>query len=527
MTSNLENLQTLFDAASDLVQVTTTDGRLLYVNPAWCRALGYDRAAVVGSLMQALLQPEAADRYQQLCTLLQTQSMPSHLPVPFTLRTVTGNAIAVSGRMVYQAGAEPLPQIWSLWHMVQPAIEPAQPPMEHFQQVRHINDYLEQKVFERTAAFQESEARFRRLTENVPGMIFRYVTRADGTDAFTYVSPRCLDVFAVEATAVMQSSKVLWELVHPDDAPALRASMTASIQPGATIWSVEHRILTPTGHLKWIRTVARRTDQLAGDRIWDGFAEDITERKQAEAEVAKALAKERELHQMRSRFVTTVSHEFRTPLTVIQSASELLELSTESSEEIQEYYGQIYTAIDQMIRLLDDVLLTGKLESGTLKIQTNAIDLPAVCQAIVREFQLMHGKNYRFHYLCTGDIKPVLLDKDLLRQILNNLLSNAVKYSPEGSDIWLKLAHVPNQIILQVQDSGMGIPADVRAQVFDAFYRAENVGAIQGNGLGLAIAKQCVELQHGTIAVESEEGKGTTFTITFGVNAHQTTALTD
>ncbi|MGB8699106.1 MAG: ATP-binding protein, partial [Thermosynechococcaceae cyanobacterium] len=249
-----------------------------------------------------------------------------------------------------------------------------------------------------------------------------------------------------------------------------------------------------------------------------GVAIDITQRIRAETEILKTLQREKELNEMKSGFVNMVSHEFRTPLAVIQSATEIMHHYPLKAEEQGAYFGQIYTAVQHMTHLLEDVLLIGKLESGNLDMTHQWVDLSDLCRRVMTEIQLAYGQDYQFQFGVEGSPTPLLLDPKLIKQIFSNLLSNAVKYSPKGSEVRFTLAYQPNQVVLQVEDQGIGIPASAQHQLFEPFYRANNVGSIQGTGLGLAIVKRCVDLLGGTITVESAEMGGTTFMVLFPLN---------
>lgn len=266
-------------------------------------------------------------------------------------------------------------------------------------------------------------------------------------------------------------------------------------------------------------------------RVWDSSAIDFmqaaaaaialfvegqraeTVRQQAETKILEALQKEKELSELRSNFVTTVSHDFRTPLTVIQSASELLQYNDWDSHERLEFLSQIRTAVQHMTHLLEDVLLIGQIESGNVQCRPSLLELRGFCIRIIHELQLAYGKDYNFEFTVDGVPVPLLLDQKLIRQILTNLLSNAAKYSPPGRTVELHLNYFPEQIVLQVRDQGIGIPVGDRETLFRAFHRASNIGNIEGTGLGLAIVKRCVELHQGQITLQSEVGVGSTFTV--------------
>lgn len=243
---------------------------------------------------------------------------------------------------------------------------------------------------------------------------------------------------------------------------------------------------------------------------------DITERKRVEQDIRHSLEKEKELSLLKSRFITTTSHEFRTPLTTILSSAELLQhYSNKWSEEKKLIHIQrIQSSVMHMTGLLNDVLLIGKAEAGKLEFSPTLIDISDFCRELVEAMQLTAGdRSIIFRNLTTGTTN-YMMDEKLLRHILNNLLSNAIKYSPEGSTVNLDLICEQGEAIFRIQDRGIGIPEADRAQLFDSFYRSSNVGTISGTGLGLAIVKKSVDLHGGKITFESEIGVGTTFTVT-------------
>lgn len=279
----------------------------------------------------------------------------------------------------------------------------------------------------------------------------------------------------------------------------------------------------------WVDTViVPITDASGYTTHWMAIQRDITERKHLEEEILKALAKERELSDLKSRFISTTSHEFRTPLTTIMSSVEILDYFDNSEEEEKELFQQVYESIQHMTRLLDDVLFIGRAERDRLELECVELDLDTFCKDTVVQAQRSFGKNHLVVFNQSGTPKRVSLDSKLLRQMLNNLLSNAVKYSEPHSRVELSLIYEDEVCIFQIQDEGIGIPIDDQARLFEFFHRGSNVGAIQGTGLGLAIVKKSVDLHHGTIEVQSGSGEGTCITITLPLrqgasNAHDST----
>ncbi|OLP18038.1 hybrid sensor histidine kinase/response regulator [Leptolyngbya sp. 'hensonii'] len=237
---------------------------------------------------------------------------------------------------------------------------------------------------------------------------------------------------------------------------------------------------------------------------------------QAEAEALRALEQEKELNRLKSEFVSMVSHDFRSPLTTIQGFAELLRCSGQvpDLETVNHYVDKIDVAVEHLLCLLDEILLLGSIEAGKLQYQPMTIDLKSFCQELIETLQVSTNSSHQICFTCTGNSTQAEMDTLLLQQIFTNLLSNAIKYSPTAGQINLNLECSEMLAIVQIRDQGIGIPLENQPHLFDAFYRCHNVGQIKGTGLGLAVVKRCVEAHQGYITVESQEGMGTTFTVT-------------
>lgn len=241
----------------------------------------------------------------------------------------------------------------------------------------------------------------------------------------------------------------------------------------------------------------------------------IREGKRAEDEMRIALAEERELNELKSRFVSMVSHELRTPLTVIRTSLELLERygAIAPAEKRQKYYQRSRAAIETMNQLIEDVLMIGKAEAGMLEFQPLLLDLTQFCKELIEEIRLGVGHTHQVSFQCVGACGKAYLDPKLLRSILTNLLSNAIKYSAPGSTIEFELSCLSETASFKIRDQGIGIPQQDQPRLFQQFHRASNVNTIRGTGLGLAIVQQCVLHHQGEISFVSEEGVGTTFIV--------------
>jgi signal transduction histidine kinase len=244
-------------------------------------------------------------------------------------------------------------------------------------------------------------------------------------------------------------------------------------------------------------------------------ARDITERKRLD-EIWLALEREKELSELKTRFFSMASHEFRTPLSTALAAAQVLENSQQewdNTEKRLRNLHRIQDSVRNMVQLLDDILTINRAETGKLAFNPKSLALEAYCRHFVEEMQLNAGNLHQLTFSCQGKSQHVCLDEKLLRSMLSNLLSNAIKYSPQGGNISLSLEFQSGNLIIKVQDQGIGILMEDQKQLFEPFHRGKNVKTISGTGLGLVVVKKCVDLHQGNISIGSEVGRGTTCVI--------------
>lgn len=237
--------------------------------------------------------------------------------------------------------------------------------------------------------------------------------------------------------------------------------------------------------------------------------------REREAELNRALGKERELNELKSRFLSMASHEFKTPLSTVLSSAELIELyeQTEQQPKRERHINRIKDAVSQLTEVLDDFLSLSQLEQGKIESKPKLIDLRAMVSTSVEmsEGQLKAGQQVVLEL--AEEPRRVVNDPKLLRHVLVNLISNAAKYSPPGMEVTVKTGQVEREFYISVIDRGIGIPAEDQAYLFDRFFRARNVENVKGTGLGLNIVDHYVQLMEGRIEFDSKLGKGSTFTV--------------
>jgi len=244
------------------------------------------------------------------------------------------------------------------------------------------------------------------------------------------------------------------------------------------------------------------------------LTEAVDELEKTKKNLYDALEKERELNELKSRFVSMASHEFRTPLATILSSLSLATKYGELNEKDKQnkHISRIKSSINDLTDILNDFLSVSKLEEGKVECVPEQLNLHEFISGIIAEMQPLSKENQKINFNHTGNAL-VLLDKKLLKHILFNLISNALKFSPEDKPVFIETTITNSQVKVEVRDHGMGIPKEDQKHLFERFFRGHNATHVQGTGLGLNIVAKYVELMNGSITFESKENKGTTFMI--------------
>ncbi len=249
--------------------------------------------------------------------------------------------------------------------------------------------------------------------------------------------------------------------------------------------------------------------------------QEIQIRRKAEQQARQSLIKEKQLNELKSRFVSLASHEFRTPLSTVLTSVTLISKYIEHNDKSLKHINRIKSAVHNLTGILNDFLSLDKLEDG--KVQNNPVefDLRTLAEDIIEEMQTVAKSGQVIRHEHSGKGDPVWLDKQLLKNIIINLLSNAIKYSKEDQVIRFTTDLADDLLTIAVRDEGIGIPESEQSQLFERFFRAKNAVNIQGTGLGLNIVKRYVDLIGGNISFNSKLQEGTTFTVTIPINTNQ------
>lgn len=368
-------------------------------------------------------------------------------------------------------------------------------------------------AIERYQAIEEvrkSEARYRSVIENVGVGV---AVAQDGL--LVFVNPSMIEIVGRPMEFLL--NRPLTDAIHPDDAPMVADRHRRRVAGEDVEANYKLRVITAAGEV--------RTLELSVVSIqWSNrdatllFVVDITARMQAEENQRQALQQQIALNDMKARFITMASHEFRTPLATIHGSVELLQHYEDRMppDKKAATLQKIDDAVERMTHMLENVLVIGRTDAGRLEFKPRALSITTFCRSLVDEVRSAMARQMGAIQLLL-DMPPAenlyLLDDSLIRNIVGNLLSNAIKYSPHGGEVRFSIRPQAQELVLTISDQGIGIPQADQAQLFASFHRASNVGPIAGTGLGLSIVKEAVICHQGSITLDSEVGRGSRFTV--------------
>ncbi len=372
------------------------------------------------------------------------------------------------------------------------------------ERILQLNNELEQRVEERTEALRESEKLYSTIARNYP----------NGTISVFDEELRYIFVEGKELYKIGVTSKDLIGTNYLDRLPKdiganIKTHLLNVFKGMSTSFEFEYR----NNH--YILNAVPMPDSKGNIRQILVVEQNVTKQKKAENEIRKSLEKEKELNELKSRFVSMASHEFRTPLSTILSSVSLVQKydGPENEEKRDKHISRIKSAVNNLTGILNDFLSLDKLETG--KVENNPVEFDVVkfSEEMTEEMQAVAKKGQNVTYKHIGKNTKAVADKHILKNILHNLLSNASKYSDEGTEISFNTISEKTNLKIEVIDRGIGIPEEEKQHMFERFFRAKNAVNIGGTGLGLNIVKKYTELLDGEIRFESKAGEGTTFTL--------------
>src|SRR6185312_6573417 len=379
------------------------------------------------------------------------------------------------------------------------------------EKIKMLNEELENRVEERTRELEDSQRLYKIVARNFP----------DGTinvfdKDLNYVFVEGMELFKY----VVTSEKLVGtSCIHrlPEEIKSIMGQKQNEVftSKANTTFEVSYRDRNYVMNAVALHDAEGEVDQILL------VERDATVQKKNEEEKRKTLEKERQLNELKSRFVSMASHEFRTPLGAILSSTSLIEeyLSKKDTsvdfvrEKTDKHIRRIKSSIGNLISILNDFLSLEKLEQGKVEIKDTVFDINEFTKELIEEIQPTLKKGQKISYSSKGNTLEVLLDQNMLRNVMLNLVSNAIKYSPENAAIEIATTNNKAGLGITVTDHGMGIPEEDQAHLFERFFRAKNATNVQGTGLGLNIVKRYCDLMGGEISFTTKENEGTTFNV--------------
>jgi len=476
----------LAENVTDIISRHTPDGTITYITPSVQAISGYSPEELIGQQAINYFHP---DDQQRLAELGQQYTQ--------TLNTYTRS---------YQFRTKDGDYIW-----LEATSHPIKDPItgKHVETIAVSRDVTERKATE--VALQSLSQRLELATQagGIGTWEWDFIRGGISWDNHIYT------LYGLQRKEDYLSPDAVTELVHPDDRQRMSDAVNETLLAGKP-YDTSFRILHTSGevrHLKANGMIIRDKDGMPTKLI--GVMWDLTDLKRSEESLLRALEREKELGELKSRFVSMASHEFRTPLATILATAESLSIYREkmNDSQINNRLQKINQQVMHMRDIMEDVLQLARMQAGRVEFKPDEGDLVALAADIVEEFDSQPIHQGRIHYTCSLDSLCIEFDIRLMRQVLANVLSNALKYSTTDKSVAVSLTQDDEHIRFQVIDQGIGIPPDDLKHLYEPFHRAANVGTISGTGLGLSIARQSVELHGGRLEVETEVNKGTQVTV--------------
>lgn len=497
-----ERYRRIVEDQTEMICRFDTHFRLTFVNHSYCALHGRSAEELLGMNLLELLAPEAqvnlAAHFQRLTAAAPTAILEQWQVMPDQsrrwLQWHDRALVDSTGQIVeYQGVGRDLTE--------QKRVE---------EELARYQEHLEQLVAQRTNELSYAKERVEAILHNSTEGIL--LVQSDLT--IQQANPAFTTLFACKPH--MELGHSLLEFVEQGDHSKVSTLIGAVLATGKGS-SLEIRACRQTGSCfeaeLGIGYISRVHNQSIGLVC---TLRDITERKAREADLRQAITKEKELGELKSRFVSMASHEFRTPLGSILALTETLSAYRHrlTDEQITQRLDRIREQVGHLKAIMEDVLQLSRLQTKRVEFIPVPCNLDELCRDVIEELTQQSLVPHPIHYGCNEPSRIVSVDQKLMRQIMNNLVSNAIKYSPAEHPIQVNLVYTPEDLCFTVQDAGIGIPGADLPHLFEPFHRAANVEAISGTGLGLTITKEAIELHNGTITVESQVGIGTIFVVT-------------
>lgn len=475
-----EKYKLITENSNDIVSLMDLSANYTFISPSIKEIMGYDQEEVVGKNVMDFLHPDdipaiMAQMQESLKQRIKSTTM------TFRYRHKNGHFrwLQVNGGVILNEEEQPI----------------------YFRANKvDVTEKLanEQKL-------REQEEKYKLVSENSGDVIGLHKINAD----FVFISPSCFQLVGYTEEELIQINPLV--IIKEQYRSEIRSVLTKITETGAKDVKISFEIQHKNKNWIWVETSLSAVVTNNGDvTLLQSSTRDISER-------IKALEKERQLSRLKSSFISMASHEFRTPLTTIQSSNELISMHLDSGDvpidqRMFKHVSRIRIELNRLNSLLKDVFTLGRLDVGKTNLSKDFTSLKYIVKQVIIE-SLVAYKGRKVNLKIEGEERQLQLDSQLISHALSNLIVNALKYSEGQPDPLVTIRYKAKTVDIFVKDYGIGIPEKDQNQLFESFSRASNVGDIEGTGLGLVIVKQFIEMHGGRISYSSRIGKGSEFKI--------------
>ncbi|NUN07925.1 MAG: PAS domain-containing sensor histidine kinase [Ignavibacteriaceae bacterium] len=517
----------ILDNISDIILLVKGDGSIEYISPSVTKYLHFLPEEVAGRELLSLI-PE--NRRNEITSMLFSISEPDIVSFDFEVELCDNKGECqfyhAVGRKFYEADGI-LKYLLVLRNIDQQK--------KLLDELEHYKDNLEKLIEERTNSLADSNARLKdqvRLRLNAEAELLardERLTLALEVSAYgiwdidfetndIFCNDRLMEIFGEAADTVRTFNIERFEsMIHPDDAAAFNQKFNEHLVGVSDLIDAEFRIGTGNGITKYIslRGKVVKRDSVGAPARFVGRFEDVTGRRRIEEKLQKTLDSEQELLDLKTHFISIVSHEYRTPLATILSSAEILEMYDNqlNSKTRLEQIKRIEKCVEDMSNLIESVIVLNRSDADNIRHTIVEFDLISYSRSIINEICNVFENTPTINFNPMINRLPVKSSPVLFKQIFSNLISNAVKFTPVGKNVNVSISvHNPN-LYIEVQDEGIGISVEDQKMLFNSFFRGKNVGSIPGSGLGLPIAKKSIDALKGKMSFISVLNIGSTFRV--------------
>jgi PAS domain S-box-containing protein len=497
----------LFDSIEEGFIIVDQSGAIVLANPRTCKLFGYEEGGVIGMKVEDLIPANLRKRHKVIRTDFHQSPKKRSMGAGMNLK-----ALRKDGSTFYvEISLNPIKVQETTF--VSALITDVSERVAHEKEIKELNSDLEEKVKLRTKEVRESQELYSAIARNFPNGTINVFDRD-----LNYIFVEGKELFQLGITSEKLIGTNYLEKIAEEIRPKIKIALLSVFKGETQDFEIEFK-----GQNYRINAVPLSFDSDQIDRILV-VEKNITPQKQIIIQQNAALVKEKRLNEMKSRFVSMASHEFRTPLSTILSSTALIDkyIEKELYDKTGKHTDRIKKSVHGLTEILNDFLSVDKLETQITPVKIQSFNYEQLSKDMVEEMGTITKDGQIITCELIGDDFNISSDPNIIKNILYNLISNAIKYSGENQPILYRSEILDNNLHIFVRDKGIGIPKQDQEQLFTRFFRANNVTNIKGTGLGLNIVQKYLEMLNGKLTFESEENKETTFYITIPINLNST-----